>query len=144
GIVGFAVARAGKGAATSVQPGSAHEQQFGTPDDFQQAIKDLKQAFPGSDTVSTDAEDLRIHGFSDYDYRPEDVARMVKIATKYKMPIVPFSGGTSLEGHVRSVRYFNALRSTRLADGPVQHAVGGICVDLSNMDRILEIHGAVS
>jgi len=34
----------------------------------------------------------------------EDVAKIVKIAVKYKMPVTPYSGGTSLEGHFRAVQ----------------------------------------
>ena len=34
----------------------------------------------------------------------EDVAKIVKIAVKYKMPITPYSGGSSLEGNFRAVR----------------------------------------
>ena len=33
----------------------------------------------------------------------EDVVKIVKIAVKYRMPVVPFSGGTSLEGHYLAV-----------------------------------------
>ena len=33
----------------------------------------------------------------------EDVAKIVKIAVKYKMPITPYSGGSSLEGNFRAV-----------------------------------------
>jgi FAD/FMN-containing dehydrogenase len=33
----------------------------------------------------------------------EDVAKIVKIADKWKMPIIPYSGGTSLEGQTRGV-----------------------------------------
>ena len=33
----------------------------------------------------------------------EDVAKIVKIAVKYKMPVTPYSGGTSLEGNFRAV-----------------------------------------
>ncbi|KAG9308317.1 FAD-linked oxidase-like protein [Chiua virens] len=112
---------------------------YGTPADFQKAIQELRQAFSDGDQnsgiVSTDPEDLRVHGFSENDYHPgalhtvvvyptstEDVVKIVKIATKYRMPITPFSGGTSLEGNYRG------------------HATGGICVDMSNMDKILEIH----
>ena len=29
----------------------------------------------------------------------EDVAEVLKICTKYKVPIIPFGGGTSIEGH---------------------------------------------
>ncbi|KAF8452613.1 FAD-linked oxidase-like protein [Boletus edulis BED1] len=115
------------------------EPTYGTPDDFQKAIQELRHAFsdeghePGD--VSTDPDDLRIHGFSENDHHPgafhtvvvyprntEDVVKIVKIATKCRMPVTPFSGGTSLEGNFRG------------------HAVGGICVDMSNMNKILEIH----
>ena len=34
----------------------------------------------------------------------EDVAKIVKVAVKYKMPITPYSGGSSLEGNFRAVR----------------------------------------
>jgi len=34
----------------------------------------------------------------------EDVAKIVKIAVKYKMPVTPYSGGSSLEGNFRAVR----------------------------------------
>ncbi|KAJ3516864.1 hypothetical protein NMY22_g14101 [Coprinellus aureogranulatus] len=52
----------------------------------------------------------------------EDVVKIVKIANKYRMPVVPYSGATSLEGHFRGTK------------------VGSICVDLSHMDKILAIH----
>ena len=34
----------------------------------------------------------------------EDVVKVVKVAGKYKMPVIPVSGATSLEGHYRAVR----------------------------------------
>jgi len=34
---------------------------------------------------------------------PESTADIVKIATKYRMPITPYLGATSLEGHFREV-----------------------------------------
>lgn len=37
----------------------------------------------------------------------EDVVKVVKIATKYRMPVIPYSGATSLEGHFRGVRSFS-------------------------------------
>lgn len=89
----------------------------------------------GEVEVSTDPDDLEVHGFSENDYHPsippsvvvyplttQDVVHIVQVATKYKMPIIPYSGATSLEGHFRG------------------HATGGICVDLSRMDKILAIH----
>jgi D-lactate dehydrogenase (cytochrome) len=35
----------------------------------------------------------------------EDVVKIVKVAIKYRMPITPYSGGTSLEGHTRGVGF---------------------------------------
>lgn len=64
-----------------------------------------------------------LHSVIVYPLSTEDVVKIVKIAVKYRMPIIPYSGGTSLEGHTRG--YSN----------------GGICVDMSRMDRILEING---
>lgn len=64
-----------------------------------------------------------LHSVIVYPISTEDVVKIVKIAVKYRMPIIPYSGGTSLEGHTRG------------------HSNGGICVDMSRMDRILEING---
>lgn len=50
----------------------------------------------------------------------EEVSRCIKIANQFKVPIVPFGRGTSLEGHVI----------------PYDH---GITIDFSLMDKILEI-----
>ncbi|KAH9934931.1 FAD-linked oxidase-like protein [Fomitopsis serialis] len=52
----------------------------------------------------------------------EDVVKIVNIARKYRVPIVPYSGATSLEGHFSG------------------YPTGDICVDMSGMDKILEIH----
>ncbi|RDB30391.1 D-lactate dehydrogenase [cytochrome], mitochondrial [Hypsizygus marmoreus] len=139
GIVGYTLAQ------TSTKSGSklivsSQKAQYGTQDDFKEAVWELRRTFAGrEDAVSTEAEDLQMHGFSQYDYHPasspsvvvypastEDVVQIVKIATKYRMPIIPYSGATSLEGHFRSP------------------AEGGICVDLSSMDQILQIHEADS
>ncbi|KAG6850259.1 hypothetical protein H0H93_015811 [Arthromyces matolae] len=135
GMLGFTLARNWD----TIYSKSAEESRFGTPEDFEKAIVELKAAFSNPETVSTDIEDLRNHGFSYHDYRPgrlhsvvfyprstEDVVRMVQIATRYRMPVIPYSGATSLEGQVRS------------------HLIGGICVDMSEMDQILEIHEADS
>jgi D-lactate dehydrogenase (cytochrome) len=44
----------------------------------------------------------------------------VRIAGRYRVPIVPFGAGTSLEGHVQALR-------------------GGICVDCRELNRVLRI-----
>ncbi|MEZ5863403.1 MAG: FAD-linked oxidase C-terminal domain-containing protein [Geminicoccaceae bacterium] len=50
----------------------------------------------------------------------EEVAFVVATCRDARVPIVAFGAGTSLEGHVEAVQ-------------------GGICIDLSGMDRILDV-----
>jgi D-lactate dehydrogenase (cytochrome) len=52
----------------------------------------------------------------------EDVALVVSRCNAARVPVVPFGVGTSLEGQVQAVH-------------------GGICIDLSRMDAILEVNG---
>ncbi|WWC87475.1 uncharacterized protein L201_002364 [Kwoniella dendrophila CBS 6074] len=114
----------------------ANQPKYGSIKDYQNAIKELKEYFTEKgkeDKVSTDDADLESHGISDWSYHPakkptvvvwvnstEEVQHVVKIAQKYKVPITPFSGGTSLEGHFSS-------------------PFGGISLDVSSMDKILKI-----
>jgi len=51
----------------------------------------------------------------------EEVSKIVKICAKYKVPIIPHGTGTSLEGHLAALH-------------------GGICVDLSEMNNIVEVN----
>jgi D-lactate dehydrogenase (cytochrome) len=83
------------------------------------AIEEINSIWEGigkGDKVSIDESDLTSHGISDWSYheekRPsvvvwventEEVQEIVRIATKFRVPITPFSGGTSLEGHFSSV-----------------------------------------
>lgn len=50
------------------------EPTYGTPEDFQKAIQELRHTFSNggheSGVVSTDSDDLRIHGFSENDHHP--------------------------------------------------------------------------
>ncbi|KAF8157423.1 FAD-linked oxidase-like protein [Mycena galopus ATCC 62051] len=111
---------------------------YGTAKEFRQAIDDMRKAFPTRlGVVSTDSDDLKVHGLSTNTYHTgvdhsvvvypestEDVVKIVKIANKYKMPITPYSGATALEGQF------------------IGHPGGGICMDMSEMNKILEIHEA--
>jgi D-lactate dehydrogenase (cytochrome) len=49
-----------------------------------------------------------------------DVATTLRIGRLHRAPVIPFGGGTSLEGHIAAVR-------------------GGISVDLTKMDKILRV-----
>jgi D-lactate dehydrogenase (cytochrome) len=51
----------------------------------------------------------------------EEVQRLVRAAAELSVPVVPFGAGTSLEGNAAAV-------------------AGGLCLDLSGMTRVLEIH----
>jgi FAD binding domain len=44
------------------------------------------------------------HSVVVYPNSTEDVVKIVKIARKYRMPVIPYSGGTSIEGHFSGVR----------------------------------------
>ncbi|KAK4684466.1 D-lactate dehydrogenase (cytochrome), partial [Tremellales sp. Uapishka_1] len=113
-----------------------NQPRFGSRDDYLAAIALLKHVIKDADRISTDESDLETHGVSDWSYHEakmptvvvwatstEEVQSIVKIATKYKVPITPFSGGTSLEGHFSS-------------------PYGGISLDVSLMDSILRVSEA--
>jgi D-lactate dehydrogenase (cytochrome) len=51
----------------------------------------------------------------------EEVADIVKLCAEYRVPVIPFGVGSSLEGHVN-------------APG------GGITIDLGRMNRVLAVH----
>ncbi len=51
----------------------------------------------------------------------EEVCKVVAECARLRVPMIPYGTGTSLEGQVAAVK-------------------GGICVDLSGMDAILEVH----
>jgi hypothetical protein len=46
------------------------------------------------------------HSVVVYPDSTEDVVKIVNVARKYRMPIIPYSGGTSLEGHFAGVRNY--------------------------------------
>ena len=51
----------------------------------------------------------------------DDVQQTVQICAENKVPIVPFGTGTSLEGHINA-------------------PAGGISIDVSRMNRVIEVH----
>ena len=57
-----------------------------------------------------------------YPHTNEDVAAIVRTCAAARVPVIAFGVGTSLEGHVAAIH-------------------GGICVDLSQMNKVLEVNG---
>ncbi|KAI0868279.1 hypothetical protein GGS24DRAFT_482867 [Hypoxylon argillaceum] len=94
-------------------------------------------AIVGKENVSTVEDDLHLHANSDWSsYRneesqkpfmvvypksTEEVSQIMKICHTRRIPVVGYSGGTSLEGHFTPTR-------------------GGICVDFRRMDKIIHLH----
>ncbi|KAF7533054.1 hypothetical protein G7054_g7412 [Neopestalotiopsis clavispora] len=88
------------------------------------------------DIISTDPDDLHAHGYSEwsstnpegalpvavaYPRSTEQVSTIARVCHQYRIPIIPYSGGSSLEGN------FSA-------------PYGGISVDFAYMDRIVEFN----
>ncbi|KZV68441.1 hypothetical protein PENSPDRAFT_754087 [Peniophora sp. CONT] len=108
---------------------------YANADECKAAIEELRAALPGEGQVKTDPKLLQTYGHSDNSYHPdsphavivrptstEDVVKIVNIARKYRMPVTPYSGATSLEGHYAGF------------------STGSICIDMGLMNKILEIH----
>ena len=90
--------------------------QYGSHEDVQKAISELHDAFRDKNQVSTDPAVVKQYGSSPNSYHPasphsvvvhahstEDVVKIVNIARKYRVPVVAYSGATSLEGHFSGV-----------------------------------------
>ena len=104
-----------------------------------QAIEPVSEAFIEElrgvigDRVSTAAAVRDHHGSGEDYFSPippdavcfahstAEVSELVKICARHDVPVIPYGTGTSLEGHVVAVR-------------------GGVCLDVSEMDAILEIN----
>ncbi|CAM9504904.1 unnamed protein product [Chrysoparadoxa australica] len=96
------------------------------------AISELK-ALLGGERVSQVVSTLHLHGKGESYHKSEppdavifansteEVSNVVATCAKLQVPIIPFGTGTSLEGHV-------AARE------------GGICLDLTGMNRILQVN----
>ncbi|EAA61899.1 hypothetical protein AN9066.2 [Aspergillus nidulans FGSC A4] len=107
-----------------------------SPSNLQAAWADFVEII-GKENVSTEHADLTSHAGSDwssyktkegekpflvlYPSSTEEVSRIMKVCHQRLIPVTPYSGGTSLEGHFAPTR-------------------GGVCIDFGRMNRILALH----
>jgi D-lactate dehydrogenase (cytochrome) len=103
------------------------------PRELNPALLDELRALIG-DRVSTSRGVREHHGKDEsyFPYAPPDavafpestaeVRDIVNLCGRYKTPMIPFGVGTSLEGHVLAIH-------------------GGVCIDLSRMNKVLAVHG---
>jgi D-lactate dehydrogenase (cytochrome) len=108
------------------------ERQMNKARDFDQSVIDELRALLG-DRVSTSAAVREHHGKDEsyFPYAPpdavvfphttEEVRDLVNICRRHRVPMIPFGVGTSLEGHILAIH-------------------GGVCVDMSQMNKVLAVH----
>jgi D-lactate dehydrogenase (cytochrome) len=98
-------------------------------------LDEIRKEIPIDDIISTDPDDLLAHGYSEwsttnpeglpvavaYPRSTEHVSTIARICHKYRVPLIPYSGGSSLEGN------FSA-------------PYGGISVDFAFMDKIIQVN----
>ncbi|SCU94404.1 LADA_0G08328g1_1 [Lachancea dasiensis] len=121
----------------SITPlGQLDPPRYGNDDDLIKCIKEI-QTVVGESSVKNSAVEIDHHtdnGFNPskplhhqkpkyvvYPESTEDVSHIMKVVNKYSIPVVPYSGGTSLEGHTYSTR-------------------PGIIVNTSKMNKILQVN----
>ncbi|ODQ66395.1 FAD-binding domain-containing protein [Nadsonia fulvescens var. elongata DSM 6958] len=107
--------------------------QYGDMAAFEKAMPELIAAL-GEDGLSIDDEDLKSHGYSEWatyniDKNPiaiayprstQEVSAIAKVCHKYRIPMIGFSGGSSLEGNFCAPN-------------------GGVCIDFCHMNQIIEV-----
>ncbi|KAI6912609.1 FAD-binding domain-containing protein, partial [Hortaea werneckii] len=107
-----------------------------SPANLQAAWTDFR-AIVGEENISTQEDNLKQHSGSEWSSYPtlpddkpfaivmpgstEEVSEVMKVCHRRRIPVTGYSGGTSLEGHFAATR-------------------GGICIDFSRMDKILNLH----
>lgn len=118
---------------TSTQSIAPPSPVYATKPVLEKAIAELREKL-GEDAVSTDDEVLHNHGYSEwssvnittlpvavaYPKNTAEVSEIAKCCSKHQIPLVPYSGGSSLEAN------FSA-------------PFGGISVDVSYMDKVLAL-----
>ena len=98
---------------------------------LQKLLIDLKEIFGDRVLTALPIREQHARDFSFHDALPADavvmvqstneVVEVVKSCAKYKVPIIPFGTGTSAEGHLSAI-------------------YGGICVDISEMNKVIQVN----
>ena len=101
------------------------------PDDVAGVVRSLSDTYGERAIVSRAIREQHGHGEGMADsalpdvvvfpHTNEEVAAIVKLCHTVRIPVIAFGVGTSLEGHVAAL-------------------YGGVCVDLSQMNRMLEVN----
>lgn len=116
---------------------AAHPPQHNTaPTNLEAAWTDFRDIV-GQENISTEASELTSHAGSEWSSHPslpgdrpfcivkpastEEVSEIMKVCHRRRIPVTPYSGGTSLEGHFAATR-------------------GGVCIDFSRMDKVLKLN----
>ncbi|MGH8673900.1 MAG: FAD-linked oxidase C-terminal domain-containing protein [Burkholderiales bacterium] len=100
--------------------------------EFDQGVVDELRALLGERVSVSPA--VREHHGKDESYFPyappdavvfpestDEVRDVVEICRRHRVPMIPYGVGTSLEGHILAIR-------------------GGVCIDMSRMNRVLAVH----
>ncbi|KAK5117492.1 hypothetical protein LTR85_008877 [Meristemomyces frigidus] len=101
--------------------------------ELERAVAELRGQL-GEDAISTDDEDLHRHGYSEwssinidvlpvavaYPKTTEEVSQIAKACYQHKIPMIPYSGGSSLEANFAA-------------------PFGGVSVDFCFMDKVLAL-----
>jgi hypothetical protein len=115
------------------QIGSLPKASYAKKAELEKAVSEVRGML-GEDAISTDDEDLHRHGYSEwssinidtlpvavaYPKSTEEVSQIAKVCHKYHIPIIPYSGGSSLEANFAA-------------------PFGGVSVDFTFMDKVLEL-----
>ncbi|KAF4124616.1 D-lactate dehydrogenase (cytochrome) [Geosmithia morbida] len=133
--LGYGIAMSRIGASDTALLKKDNEQRYATVKEMETALDLIIAELGNSDLISTDPEDLHAHGYSEwstvnpdtlpvavaYPRTTEQVSAIARICHQYRIPIIPFSGGSSLEGN------FSA-------------PYGGVSIDFAFMDQILQLN----
>ena len=99
--------------------------------DLEQCLSELNALLGNRLSTASDVRQLHGKDTSFHEVHPPDavafvksndeVAEIVKSCVRHRIPIIPFGSGTSLEGHIAALH-------------------GGISLDLSRMNQVLEVN----